>query len=187
MKLKALALTALAATAVTLTGCSSSSDAAQNNNEHCVGVPKIVEGPPTATIKGVQGQVSFTVTDDAINAAPKIEVTTPFKVDKTQVKTLVQGTGDRISENSSVSVCYEGVNGRTGEVFDSAYQKGTPAEFSPSGVVEGFKKALVGQKVGSTVAVAMPSAEGYPQGGADGAIAAGDTILFGLKILELKR
>jgi peptidylprolyl isomerase len=50
-----------------------------------------------------------------------------------------------------------GVNARDGRVFDSAYERGSPAQFPLDGVVSGFQKAIARQKVGSTVGVAMTS------------------------------
>jgi FKBP-type peptidyl-prolyl cis-trans isomerase len=47
--------------------------------------------------------------------------------------------------------------------------------------VPGFQKAIAGQKVGSTVAVAMTSADGYP---ASAGILPGDTLIFAIKILD---
>jgi peptidylprolyl isomerase len=78
-----------------------------------------------------------------------------------------------------------GVNGRDGTVFDSSYERGTPAEFPLNRVVPGFQKAIAGQKVGSTVAVAMASADGYPDGQPSAGIQQGDTLVFAIKILDL--
>ena len=69
-----------------------------------------------------------------------------------------------VAPTASVSVCYMGVDGRDGHVFDSSHERGTPVDFPLTGVVPGFQKAIAGQKVGSTVAVAMTSADGYPSG-----------------------
>ena len=57
-----------------------------------------------------------------------------------------------------------GVNGRDGTVFDNSYERAEPVDFPLTGVVKGFQKAIAGQKVGSTVGVAMTSADGYPDG-----------------------
>lgn len=188
LKLKALVLFPLAASALALTACSSDDAPADNPSINVLSCAPAAatSADPTWVAKGIQGQAAFTVTDEATNAAPKIDITTPFKVDKTEVKTLTEGTGGVVSDSSYVSVCYEGVNGTTGKVFDSAYQRGEPAQFSPAGVVPGFRDALVGQKVGSTVAVVIPPEDGYPTGTGDGSINAGDTIVFGLKILEIQ-
>jgi FKBP-type peptidyl-prolyl cis-trans isomerase len=111
-------------------------------------------------------------------------VTAPFTVTATQVQTLQAGNGPVVAPTASVSVCYMGVNGRDGTVFDSSYQRGEPADFPLDGVVPGFQKAIAGQKVGSTVAVAMVSADGYPDGQPRAGILPGDTLVFAIKILS---
>ena len=77
-----------------------------------------------------------------------------------------------------------GVNGRDGTVFDSSYERGVPVDFPLDRVVPGFQKAIAGQKVGSTVAVAMTSADGYANGNPQAGIEAGDTLVFAIKIIS---
>ena len=102
----------------------------------------------------------------------------PFSVTETKVQTLKAGDGPVVADTATVSVCYMGVNGRDGTVFDSAYERGAPADFPLTGVVPGFQKAIAGQKVGSTVAVAMTSADGYPDGQPAAGIHAGRLSRF---------
>ena len=116
--------------------------------------------------------------------APYVNVTAPFSVAETQVHTLTPGTGPVVANTATVSVCYLGVNGRDGSVFDSSYARGTSAEFALDRVVPGFQKAIAGQQVGSTVAVAMNSADGYPQGQPGAGILPGDSLVFAIKILD---
>ncbi len=137
---------------------------------------------PEWTLPGLTGSVAVTGSTD--DAAPLVAVETPFSVDQTQVQTLQAGEGPVVAETATVSVCYMGVNGRDGSVFDSSYQRGTPAEFPLDGVVPGFQKAIAGQNVGSTVAVAMTSADGYPNGQPSAGIQPGDTLVFAIKILD---
>jgi FKBP-type peptidyl-prolyl cis-trans isomerase len=68
-------------------------------------------------------------------------------------------------------------------VFDSSYERGAAADFPLNGVVPGFQKAIAGQKVGSTVAVAMNPADGYPNGQPSAGIQKGDSLVFAIKIL----
>ncbi|HPZ51105.1 MAG TPA: FKBP-type peptidyl-prolyl cis-trans isomerase, partial [Propionibacteriaceae bacterium] len=68
-------------------------------------------------------------------------------------------------------------------LYLSAYERGEPTSFGVAGVVAGFGKALVGQKVGSTVGVAIIPADGYPEGQPGAGIEKGDTIVFAIKIL----
>ncbi|MCV7171002.1 FKBP-type peptidyl-prolyl cis-trans isomerase, partial [Mycobacterium manitobense] len=148
----------------------------------CPSAPPEQGAAPEWTLPGATGSVAVTGSTDA--AAPLITVTAPFSVGETQVQTLQAGDGPVVADTASVSVCYMGVNGRDGSVFDSSYVGGPPVEFSLDGVVAGFQKAIAGQKVGSTVGVAMTSADGYPDGQPSAGIEKGDTLVFAIKILD---
>ncbi|SPM26680.1 FKBP-type peptidyl-prolyl cis-trans isomerase, partial [Mycobacterium terramassiliense] len=143
--------------------------------------------PPTGaapdwTLAGTTGSVAVTGSTDT--TAPRVTVTAPFGVTQTQVHTLHGGDGPAVPATAKVSVCYMGVNGRDGSVFDSSYDRGASVDFPLGGVVPGFQKAIAGQKVGSTVAVAMTSADGYPDGQPSAGIRPGDTLVFAIKILS---
>ena len=134
------------------------------------------------TLPGATGSVAVTGPTDT--AAPRIDVQAPFSVTETQVHTLKAGDGPVVADTATVFVCYMGVNGRDGTVFDSTYEQGAPVDFPLDGVVPGFQKAIAGQKVGSTVAVAMVPSDGYPEGQPSAGIQPGDTLIFAIKILE---
>ncbi len=137
---------------------------------------------PDWTLAGTTGSVAVTGSTDT--TAPRVTVTAPFSVTQTQVHTLRAGDGPVVASTAKVSVCYMGVNGRDGSVFDSSYDRGAPVDFPLGGVVPGFQKAIAGQKVGSTVAVAMTSADGYPDGQPSAGIRPGDSLVFAIKILN---
>jgi peptidylprolyl isomerase len=101
-----------------------------------------------------------------------------------KLATLLQGDGDTVAEGDNVTVQYEGVIWRTGEVFDESWANGAPASFNTEQVVAGFKQALVGQKVGSQVIVIIPPELGYGEAGNDQAgIEGTDTLVFVVDIL----
>jgi FKBP-type peptidyl-prolyl cis-trans isomerase len=139
-------------------------------------------GAPEWTLPGTTGSVAVTGSTDT--TAPRVNVGAPFSVTQTQVHTLRAGDGPVVADTATVSVCYMGVNGRDGAVFDSSYERGAPVEFPLNGVVPGFQKAIAGQKVGSTIAVAMTSADGYPDGQPAAGIKPGDTLVFAIKVLS---
>ncbi|WOC13680.1 FKBP-type peptidyl-prolyl cis-trans isomerase [Gordonia sp. MP11Mi] len=180
-KLKPLILVPAALTAFTLAACSSDDDSSD-----ALSCPKDVPAAGTKadwTLQGKTGSLAVVAPTD--DAAPLITVKGPFTVDETTVKTLEEGDGGEVTEAMDVQVCYQGVNGRDGKTFDSAFEKGEPAKFNPMGVVPGFSKALVGQKVGSTVAVAMTPTDGYgPNGNDQAGIKGDDTLIFALKIVD---
>ena len=102
------------------------------------------------------------------------------------IETLIQGDGAVVADGATVVVNYEGVNCNSGVVFDSSFDRGQPAEFSTSGVIQGFGDALVGQKVGSRVVVIIPSDLGYGDTGSGDKIKGGDTLVFVIDILGVK-
>jgi len=148
----------------------------------CPTAAPAANGTPEWTLPGATGSVAVTGSTDT--TAPYVKVTSPFSVTETQVHTLQAGDGPVVSPTATVSVCYMGVNGRDGSVFDSSYERGAPEQFPLTGVVTGFQKAIAGQKVGSTVAVAMTSADGYADGQPSAGIQPGDTLVFAIKILD---
>ncbi|WP_120270974.1 FKBP-type peptidyl-prolyl cis-trans isomerase [Mycolicibacterium novocastrense] len=148
----------------------------------CPTAPPQIGGAPEWTLNGDTGSVAVTGSTDS--TAPLINVQPPFSVSETQVHTLKPGDGPVVSETATVFVCYMGVNGRDGSVFDNSYERGMPVDFPLDGVVPGFQKAIAGQKVGSTVAVAMTSADGYPEGQPAAGIQPGDSLIFAIKILD---
>lgn len=121
--------------------------------------------------------------------APTVEVAeTPFEVDETTVEVLSEGDGPTVEEGDQARVQYTGVNGRTGEEFDSSWSRGgEPVTFplEPGGLIPGFLDGLVGQTYGSRVAIAIPPEDGYgEQGQPDAGIEAGDTLVFVVDLLE---
>jgi len=148
----------------------------------CPSAAPAAGGAPEWTLPGSTGSVAVTGSTDT--AAPRVDVQAPFSVTETQVQTLKAGEGPVVANNATVLVCYMGVNGRDGAVFDNSYERGTPVDFGLDSVVKGFQKAIAGQKVGSTVGVAMSSADGYPDGEPRAGIQPGDSLVFAIKILD---
>ncbi len=148
----------------------------------CPTVAPDAAGAAEWTLNGTTGSVAVTGSTDT--AAPNIDVSAPFSVTETQVQTLQPGDGPVVSDTATVLVCYMGVNGRDGTVFDNSYERGAPVDFPLTGVVPGFQKAIAGQTVGSTVGVAMTAADGYPEGQPAAGIQPGDSLIFAIKILD---
>lgn len=138
-----------------------------------------VNVPVVATLDGI-------TVGGAAGAAPEVKVPAPMAINQTQSKVLAAGKGNVVSPTSLVDVHYVGVNGRTGNKFDSSWDRGASVTFPLEGVVPGFKKGLEGKRVGDRVLVAMTGADGYDLGGgnAQAGIAMGDTLVFVVDIVE---
>ncbi|WP_422113346.1 FKBP-type peptidyl-prolyl cis-trans isomerase [Gardnerella sp. DNF00536] len=80
-------------------------------------------------------------------------------------QTVIEGTGKKVPENSTVSVHYTGWTlDKDGKLhqFDSSWTRGMPINFSLAGqVISGWTKGLTGKKVGSQVLLVIPPNEGY--------------------------
>jgi peptidylprolyl isomerase len=135
------------------------------------GTPKALPaGYPTVRVAG-DGKPTVTI---PAKAAPK----------SLEIADRLVGSGETVKDGDTVTVQYQGVLWRTGAVFDQSWGKTGPASFGTAAVVKGFRKALVGQKVGSQVVAIVPPAEGYGKaGGAGGTIKGTDVMVFVVDIL----
>jgi peptidylprolyl isomerase len=132
------------------------------------------DGFPSVVLDPTTGQPGVTMP----NAAPPTE---------TKIAVLKKGDGAVVPAGADVEVQYSGFIWQTGEQFDSSWTKGTPATFNVNQVIPGFRDALVGQTVGSQVAVIIPPDQGYgdnPPGGSS--ITPTSTLFFVVDILAIK-
>lgn len=103
---------------------------------------------------------------------------------QTKIEVLKKGSGTKVASGDEVTVQYQGVNWRTGKVFDQSWGRGL-STFQTTQVVKGFSKALVGQPVGSQVVVVIPPADGYGSAGnSQAGIKGTDTLVFVIDIVK---
>lgn len=116
---------------------------------------------------------------------PEVTFPTPWGIESTQAEVLTQGQSSHtLVDNSVVTINYMGVNGTTGEVFDSSWEAGQPATFPLDQVVPGFQKGLSGQQVGSRVLVGVAPEDGYPDGNPNAGIDPGTSLVFLIDIIS---
>lgn len=147
----------------------------------------VVDLVPEEEAPEATGTVDDVKVTGAPGTTPDVGFDTPLYVDETEAKVIEKGDGPTVKDGDTVLVDYHGVNGRTGEVFDSSFERGKPVKFSLDQVVAGFSKGLVGQTIGSRVVIAVTAQDGYPDGTPDGAIEAGDSIVFVVDLLDPKK
>jgi FKBP-type peptidyl-prolyl cis-trans isomerase len=124
----------------------------------------------------------------AAGTAPKITMPSSKPPTTLVTKTLVKGTGQTIAKNQTVVVQYVGAIWRNGTVFDASWTRQQPFGFTiaatPSQVIPGWNKGLVGQTVGSRVMLVIPPADGYGKSGnSQAGIKGTDTLVFVVDIL----
>ncbi|KQQ01302.1 MULTISPECIES: FKBP-type peptidyl-prolyl cis-trans isomerase [unclassified Rathayibacter] len=134
------------------------------------------------------GFPTVTLGDDGTPGLAKPSGDAPTELKIAQLK---KGDGPVVQEGDQVIVHYTGWLWSTGAVFDSSWEKGSPAPFTAAdgsttqgGVIAGFAKALIGQPVGSQVIAIIPPDEGYGDT-EQGKIPAGSTLVFVADVLAI--
>ena len=117
---------------------------------------------------------------------PTVTIPDEDPADALVTKTVITGTGAVVQSGDLLVVQYLGETWDDGNVFDSSFERGSPASF-PIGVgqvIQGWDTALVGQTVGSRVVMAVPPSLGYGEAGnPDAEISGDDTLVFVVDIL----
>jgi peptidylprolyl isomerase len=101
-----------------------------------------------------------------------------------QTRDITVGTGAEVKEGDTVTANYLGVSCSTGKQFDASYDRGEPAEFSLSGVIEGWKKGLVGMKEGGRRHLIIPPGLAYADKPTSPDILPGETLIFILDLVK---
>ncbi len=99
--------------------------------------------------------------------APSVSFTSAAPPGALVTKTLVKGTGPKVTKGEYVIAQYSGYIWRTKKVFGSSWSSGSPFGFvigaSPEQVIPGWDKGLTGQTVGSRVLLSVPPGRGLRQ------------------------
>ncbi|MFF0759887.1 FKBP-type peptidyl-prolyl cis-trans isomerase [Streptomyces sp. NPDC003737] len=179
MRRRSLILAALPAGLVTLAGCgdgksgsgqASASPSPTATAPSAAPSPKIVDGPLPAITAGTKFGEKPTVAKGP--GAPSKDLA---------VRTAIPGTGQTVAENDYVQVHYLGQIWDTAKVFDNSYDRKTPLviQLAQGGIIDGWRYALQGKKVGSRVEMSVPPTWGYgPQGNTQAGIKGTDTLVF---------
>lgn len=101
-----------------------------------------------------------------------------------QYEVLTAGDGEKPGASSTVRTHYHGTL-ISGDVFDSSYQRGEPAEFPVNGVIKGWTEALQMMPVGSKWRLYVPYDLAYGEQGAGGAIKPYSTLIFDVELLGI--
>jgi FKBP-type peptidyl-prolyl cis-trans isomerase len=101
-----------------------------------------------------------------------------------QYKILKEGDGPKPTTSDRVKVHYRGTL-IDGKVFDSSYDRGEPASFGVTQVIQGWQEALQLMPVGSKWMVYIPASLGYGERGAGRDIGPNAALIFEVELLEI--
>jgi len=101
-----------------------------------------------------------------------------------QYEVLAAGEGEKPTAESTVRTHYHGtfING---DVFDSSYDRGQPAEFPVGGVIAGWTEALQLMPVGAKYRLYIPYNLAYGERGSQGAIPPYSALVFDVELLDI--
>jgi peptidylprolyl isomerase len=154
-------------------------------NQVMVFVVDVVSVVPTKASGETQPAVAGLPTvKNAADGTPKVTIPSGYKAPTTsQIATLIKGGGTVVAATDTVVIQYQGINLRTGKIFQQTWG-GSAYTSAVSNFVPGFTNAIVGQTVGSQVLAIIVPADGYGSTGQSSAgIKGTDTILFVVDIL----
>lgn len=101
-----------------------------------------------------------------------------------QYEVITAGDGAKPTATSTVRTHYHGtfING---DVFDSSYDRGQPAEFPVNGVIAGWTEALQLMEEGAKWRLYVPYNLAYGERGSQGAIPPYATLVFDVELLAV--
>lgn len=101
-----------------------------------------------------------------------------------QYKVIKEGNGKKAGATDTVRCHYEGkfING---QIFDSSYKRGEPAEFGVHQVIAGWTEALQLMPEGSEWELYIPYDLAYGEMGANGAIPPYAALIFKVEVLAV--
>ena len=161
-----------------------------------VGVLTPAEAIATATVVALNftptpetvEQVANCMNDEYPDTAPQFEDVTRDQLVAQEsgisVFDISIGDGNSPRPGDTVIVHYAGWL-TDGCVFDASYLRGDSTRFPLSGVIPGFRDAILGMNVGGQRRVEIPPELGYGDLGAGDAIPPGSTIFFDIVLEEI--
>ena len=102
-----------------------------------------------------------------MNNTPRLEGTTltdfePITaVTELQIIDIIEGTGEEVAENATITAHYTGALCKDGTIFQSSHDMGDPVTFGLNQVIPGWTKGVPGMKVGGTRRLIIPSQMAY--------------------------
>ena len=178
---------------VALAGCGSSKPAATGSGSSTTTTTATTGSAPTSAAGSSSATTLFTTgAVPAVSGATdlvKEPIIAPGGGDPPAKLTghdLVVGKGTVAGANASVTVQYVGALW-SGKVFDASWTDSGPTSFQLSGVIPGFKDAIIGMAVGGRREIVIPPDLGYGSAGQPPTIPPNSTLVFVIDLLQVQQ
>ena len=124
----------------------------------------------------------------AFGKEPKVTLHGKLHNTNVQTEELVKGDGPTVEQGHPASLHILVVNGETGKKTVGTYQQGTPltATMAKGQIFPAVLDAVVGEPVGSRVAVSAPPKDAFgPQGAQQYGVKPGDNVVFIVDVMSV--
>lgn len=145
--------------------------------------------PTTAAAPAQSAELAGVKVEGAGTPKPKLVLPqTPFSTSGPGYRVLKEGTGQQIGGQDEVSAHYLLVNGKDGKQLDARFgQEVVGMSMSDDTLQNAIRSAMVGQKAGAQLLVAIPAKEAVgEQGNTQLGVAATDTLLYYFEVTGAK-
>jgi peptidylprolyl isomerase len=106
-------------------------------------------------------------------------------VPELQIIDVMEGTGDIVPENATITAHYTGALCKDGTIFQSSHDFGKPVTFGLNQVIAGWTKGVPGMKVGGTRRLIIPSAMAYGSVRAAANIPPNSDLVFDIELVSI--
>jgi peptidylprolyl isomerase len=106
-------------------------------------------------------------------------------VPELQIIDIIEGTGETVAENATITAHYTGALCSDGTIFQSSHDFGDPVTFGLTQVINGWTKGVPGMKVGGTRRLIIPSALAYGSVRAAANIPPNSDLVFDIELTSI--
>ncbi len=99
---------------------------------------------------------------------------------------LINGTGEAVPAQATITAHYTGALAVDGTIFQSSHDAGQPATFGLYQVIAGWTQGVPGMKVGGTRRLIIPSALAYGSRRAAANIPPNSDLVFDIELVEIQ-
>ena len=107
------------------------------------------------------------------------------KVTELEIIDLVEGDGQEVPAEATITAHYTGALCVDGKIFESSHDGSRPATFGLEQVIEGWTVGVPGMKVGGTRRLIIPSDMAYGQRRASSSIPPNSDLVFDIELLAV--
>lgn len=128
-------------------------------------------------------------TDTDTSSKPTMNVPEGEPPTELVVEDIVEGDGDEVEVGMLITAHYVGISWSTGEEFDASWERGEPIPLviGQGQVIPGWDEGLLGMRVGGRRSLIIPPDMAYGEQGAPPVIAANETLVFVVDLVEAEQ